>query len=97
MPTILQNHITKAEPLVDSRSVRLTWANGAETVRDFRPVIREGGVFATLDEPGRFAEVRIVDGGRAIEWPGEIDFGADSLWFEDHPEDNPFSIRDAAQ
>jgi hypothetical protein len=24
-----------------------------------------------------------------LEWPGEIDFCADALWFEAHPEDAP--------
>jgi len=27
--------------------------------------------------------------GRSLEWPGDIDFCADALWFETHPEDSP--------
>jgi len=34
-------------------------------------------------------EAKIGERGRSLEWPGEIDFCADALWFEAHPEDAP--------
>ncbi|GGA31829.1 DUF2442 domain-containing protein [Okeania sp. KiyG1] len=35
-----------------------------------------------------FSQVKLGEGGRYIEWDGEIDFCADALWFEAHPNDN---------
>ena len=37
-----------------------------------------------------FDRVSIGVGGRSLGWPGELEFCADALWFEAHPEDNPF-------
>jgi hypothetical protein len=36
--------------------------------------------------------VHVGERGRSIEWPGEIDFCADALWFEAHPEDVPKQV-----
>ena len=33
--------------------------------------------------------VRVGERGRSLGWPNEIDFCADALWFEIHPEDSP--------
>jgi hypothetical protein len=51
-------------------------------VIDFAPVAKRGGVFTKLSDPQYFAQVRITDRGRAIEWPDELDFCADALWLE---------------
>jgi Protein of unknown function (DUF2442) len=88
MPKVLENIITAAEPHPESGSVTLTWANGTTTENSFRHLIGKG-IFAPLADPAFFAQVRIGEGGRSLEWPGELDFCADALWFKTHPEDAP--------
>lgn len=88
MPEVLDNIIVAAEPVPDTCSVRLTWANGEQTVHVLRHLVGKG-VFAALSDPAVFAEVRIGECGRSIEWPGEIDLCADALWFARHPAEAP--------
>ena len=88
MPKALQNIIVGATPNAADLTVTLRWASGAETVKDFRNLAGKG-VFSALADPGVFALVRIGARGRSLEWPGEIDFCADALWFEAHPEELP--------
>ena len=88
MAKVLDNVIVDAVPDADTHSVTLTWANGATTVHRFDHLIGKG-VFAALRDPATFAQVRVGDRGRSLEWPDEIDFCADALWFEAHPEDAP--------
>lgn len=91
MPTVLQNIITSATPDARTLTVRLIWRTGAVTVKDMRPIIAGGGVFAALADPAVFSQVRVGERGRSLEWPDEVDLCADALWFEAHPEDNPFA------
>ena len=88
MPKALHNIIVEATPNAADLTVALRWANGAETVKDFRGIAGKG-VFSVLTDPGIFALVQIGARGRSLEWPGEIDFCADALWFETHPEELP--------
>ena len=88
MPKAVDNVIVAAVPDPAAYTVALTWANGETTVSRFRHVL-ETGVFVALADPAVFAQVRIGERGRSLEWPGEIDFCADALWFEAHPEDAP--------
>jgi hypothetical protein len=86
MPKALQNIIVGATPNPADLTVALRWANGRETVKDLRGIV-EKGVFSALANPDVFALVRVGARGRSLEWPGEIDFCADALWFETHPEE----------
>ena len=88
MPKVLENVITAAVPDPVSHTVALTWANGERTVSSFRHLVGKG-VFAAFSDPAFFAQARVGEGGRSLEWPGERDFCADALWFEAHPEDAP--------
>jgi hypothetical protein len=88
MPKILENVIVMAAPDPASHTVALTWANGEKTVSSFGHLVGKG-VFAAFSDPAFFAQARVVEGGRSLEWPGELDFCADALWFEAHPEDAP--------
>jgi hypothetical protein len=65
-----------------------TWANGETIVSSFRHLVGKG-VFTAFADPAFFAQARIGEGGRSLEWPGELDFCADALWFKAHPEDAP--------
>lgn len=88
MPKVLDNIITAAAPDPANHTVALTWANGEKTVSRFGHLVGKG-VFAPFADPTFFARARVGEGGRSLEWPGELDFCADALWFEAHPEDAP--------
>ena len=88
MPQMLENTILAATADAETHTVALTWANGAKTVNDFAHLVGKG-VFRAFADPTFFAQVRIGENGRSLEWPGELDFCADALWFEAHPEEAP--------
>ncbi len=95
MPKVLDNIIVTAVADPDTHAVALTWANGATTVSRFRHLVGRG-VFAAFTNPAFFAQTRVGERGRSLDWPGEIDFCADALWFEAHPEDAPEPPRQPA-
>jgi hypothetical protein len=85
---VLDNIIVEVVPDATSYSVKVTWANGEKTVNRFDHLLATG-VFAAATDPAVFAQVRVGNRGRSLEWPREIDFCADALWFETHPADVP--------
>ncbi|MFI4948925.1 MAG: DUF2442 domain-containing protein [Alphaproteobacteria bacterium] len=96
MPKVLENVIVTAVPDPAAHTVALTWKNGQRTVSNFRHLLGRG-VFASLSDPEFFSQVKVGERGRSLEWPGELDFCADALWFEAHPEDAPAEARRAAE
>lgn len=88
MPKVLENVIAAVSADPQAHTVALTWANGARTLHHFDRLIGRG-VFAPLAEPSFFEQVHVGERGRSLEWPKDIDFCADALWFEAHPEDAP--------
>jgi hypothetical protein len=68
--------------------LRLTFADGGTHDVDLAPLVRRGGVFAALRDEVHFAEVRIAERGRSVEWPGDVDLCADALWLAAHGEHN---------
>jgi hypothetical protein len=64
--------------------LRITYADGQSIVVDFRPVIRQGGAFSPLVDPDFFARATVAARGRAVCWPGELEFCADALWLGAH-------------
>lgn len=70
--------IIRIEPLADHK-LWLEFEDGESNLVDFAPTIERGGVFDELASPGVFAQARIGEAGRYIEWPGTIDFCADAL------------------
>ncbi len=88
MPKVLENVITGAVADPKAHTVTVTWANGATTINRFDHLVGRG-IFAAFTDPAFFARVKVGERGRSLEWPGEIDFCADALWFETHPADAP--------
>ena len=39
-----------------------------------------------MADPEFFSKVEVGEDGDCITWPGELDFGADSLWYRAHPD-----------
>lgn len=66
----------------DGFRLRLIYDDGQTIVVDFTDTIRQGGVFAPLADPRFFAKAVLDQRGRAVRWPGDIDFCADALWLE---------------
>jgi hypothetical protein len=64
--------------------LRLTYADGGIVTVDFKPLLERGGVFSVLGESDFFSQVSLDEGGRYIEWPGEVDFCADAFWLQAH-------------
>ena len=75
--------ITAVAAQPDQR-VRITYEGGETVVVDFSPMTRQGGVFAPLADPAFFARVSVDPRGRAVCWPGDLDFCADALWLQAH-------------
>jgi hypothetical protein len=73
MPKVLDNIIIGARPDPASHTVTLTWANGETTVSDFRRLVGKG-VFTAFSDPEFFSQLRVGEGGRSLEWPGELIF-----------------------
>jgi hypothetical protein len=88
MPKMLDNIIVAAAPDPKAYSVTINWANSEATVSNFGHLVGRR-VYAAFRDPAVFAQVRVGYSGRSLEWPGEIDFCADALWFEAHPADAP--------
>ena len=88
MPKVLDNIIAAAAPDPATHTVALTWGNGERTVSSFRHLVGKG-VFTAFSDPAFFARAAVGEGGRSLEWPGDLDFCADALWLEAHPEDAP--------
>ena len=90
MPALMHNIIVAAAADSSTHTVRLAWQNGCETQADFAPLIGQE-VFVPLQDPAFFQLVQVTHEGRALSWPGDLEFDADALWFEAHPEDGVLS------
>ncbi len=70
--------IRSVTPYLDYQ-LRLVYDDGETVWVDFKPVIKQGGVFAPLADPAFFVQAATDERDRAIQWPGEIDFCADAF------------------
>jgi hypothetical protein len=80
--------ISKIEVLERCR-LSLLFNNGSIRVVDLAPLIAKGGVFKRLADEQYFRQVRIMEHGFFLEWPDELDIGADSLWHRGKPAPKP--------
>src|SRR5437016_1428837 len=60
--------------------IRLRFRHGPWVEVDLGFAIAIGNMGARLAEDDYLAQARIGDYGHWLEWPGELDFGADQLW-----------------
>jgi hypothetical protein len=75
--------IQAVQALLNCR-LQIIYEGGEAILIDFGPVIRQGGVFAPLADPGFFGQVSVDPRGRAVRWPGDLEFCADALWLQAH-------------
>ncbi|MCT7986076.1 DUF2442 domain-containing protein [Laspinema sp. A4] len=76
--------------------LHILYSNGTVIGIDFSPFIERGGVVYRLSDTAFFSQIKCSKDGRFIEWPGEINFCADALWFQAHPDDKPFIASSSA-
>ena len=57
----------------------IDWDDDTRTTVDLAGVIARLKAFAPLAEPALFRKARVIDYGAGIEWPGGLDYSADSL------------------
>jgi hypothetical protein len=62
--------------------LRVDFADGLTGVVDMAGLVRSprAGVFAALEDPALFAQVRLEYG--AVTWPGELDLAPDAMYAE---------------
>jgi len=74
--------IVSAEPVLLG-VLKIVWDDGYTGLVDLRPILARGKVFAYLQNPQNFQEVRVTDFGHSIEWLDEegdqIDFASGTL------------------
>jgi len=62
------------------QSVRLRFDSGKTFTVNLRELSQRSKGLKRLREAKFFARVSLGEGGHSIEWPGELDVGADTLW-----------------
>jgi hypothetical protein len=74
--------IKTAEPIIPG-VLKLVFQDGYAGVVDLRPLLSKGGVFSELQDPERFARVKVDDFGHSVGWINddgyEVDLSADGL------------------
>jgi len=61
-------------------TVVVRWTNNRLDTIDLTGLIFRSRHFAPLRDPARFGEVSVIAYGWAIGWPGDLDYGADTLY-----------------
>ena len=75
-------HVIQSASPEPGYRLRLVYRDGGEVVVDLMEETRAGGVFEPLRDPASFAQVRLGEQGRFVEWPCGVDLCADALWLE---------------
>jgi hypothetical protein len=83
------NWTIKAAQAHGDFTVEINWADGSRSVVDFSSTVGKGGVFERMRDPDFFvARMRVGGEGDWLEWPGDLQFSADSLWYRSHPSED---------
>ena len=72
-------HHVKSVVALPDFTVHLEYVDGDIIDVDIAPLIAQGGVFEALHDPRVFAQVRLGENGRYVEWPNGVDLCADAL------------------
>jgi hypothetical protein len=80
-------HVIKSIAANKDFTIDIVFDRGHKAFVDFRPIIKQGGVFAGLGSPAFFRRVKIGGDGRFLAWPGELEFCADALYLDSHERD----------
>ena len=95
--SVIGHYIRAVTADADRKSLTITWDDGSVTTKSMGPLIAAKRVFRPLAEAALFSAVTIIQNGRALAWVDDIDLCADALWFDAHPDQNPFiQVRETA-
>jgi hypothetical protein len=61
-------------------AVTLRFESGKALTVDLREIVQGSKGLKKLRDAEVFARVALGEGGHSIEWPGDLDIGADTLW-----------------
>lgn len=62
------------------QAVTLRFESGKTFTADLREIVQGSKGLKKLRDAAVFARVALGEGGHSIEWPGDLDIGADTLW-----------------
>lgn len=65
---------------VGDQAVTLFFESGKIFTIDLREFVQGSKGLRKLRDAAFFARVGLGEGGHSLEWPGELDIGADTLW-----------------
>jgi hypothetical protein len=64
-----------------SAALDVTWSDGTRAKLDLSGVLKAKG-FRKLKDAALFARAKVGEWGHSVEWPGEIELSAETLWLE---------------
>jgi Protein of unknown function (DUF2442) len=86
--------ITEVRHIQDYR-LELSFTDGTRGEVDLRDwIVGTGGVFAALEDPAFFRQVRVNSEAGTIEWPNDVDFCPDVLYSKVTGKPVPFAEPD---
>jgi hypothetical protein len=62
-------------------TLALRWSDGTRATIDLLKLPR-AKAYRALQDPKTFSQARVGEWGHSVEWPGDIEIGADSLWLD---------------
>lgn len=67
----------KAQPPL---TLTITWSTGETLPVDVSRLVRRFKLYGPLRDPAHFRRARVDAWGHAVQWPGDVDIGADQLY-----------------
>jgi len=73
--------------------IQIQYSGGEWIEVDLSDLVAVGNLLAQLADDQYLAQGKIGEGAHFIEWPGELDIHADSLWARGVPIEDPAILR----
>ena len=67
----------KAQPPL---TLTITWSTGETLPVDVSRLVRRFKLYGPLRDPAHFRRARVDAWGHSVQWPGDVDMGADQLY-----------------
>ena len=76
-----------------AKALRIKFRNAGWRTVSLEGVTARYTALGPLNDPTKFAKMRVIDWGGAVGWPGDLDIGASTLWHLSE-EQKPFTAKD---
>jgi uncharacterized protein YbdZ (MbtH family) len=73
-------HRVNSVKATGEHAVRVRFENSKTFSIDLKALVHHSKGLKSLRDPAAFARVTLGEGGHSIEWPGDLDIGADTVW-----------------